>query len=174
MRKTVCQQLRQTTARYDHVPLIRINNATFYRQHPKSESPSPPKEVAHDHDYDTNPPLFPNCNFILPSESTPEQHWGVISPSSTARTAFLHLLRGQLLCLPPTARSFPYLANHHDPRLRYPGHAIQYVGFDPKCSDKLGRSNMRGAYLSARYESRREETDFSLRDFLLGNTELNA
>lgn len=29
------------------------------------------------------------------------------------------------------------------------------------------------AYLSARYESRREITDFSLRDFLLGNTELN-
>lgn len=33
---------------------------------------------------------------------------------------------------------------------------------------------MRGAYLSSRYESRREETDFSLTDFLLGNTELNA
>lgn len=29
------------------------------------------------------------------------------------------------------------------------------------------------AYLAARYESRREITDFSLRDFLLGNTELN-
>lgn len=29
------------------------------------------------------------------------------------------------------------------------------------------------AYLSARYESRREITDFSLRDFLVGNTELN-
>jgi ABC-type molybdenum transport system ATPase subunit/photorepair protein PhrA len=33
---------------------------------------------------------------------------------------------------------------------------------------------MKGAYLSARYESRKEETDFSLSDFLLGNTELNA
>jgi ABC-type Mn2+/Zn2+ transport system ATPase subunit len=33
---------------------------------------------------------------------------------------------------------------------------------------------MRGAYMSARYESRKEETDFSLKDFLLGNTELNA
>jgi ABC-type molybdenum transport system ATPase subunit/photorepair protein PhrA len=33
---------------------------------------------------------------------------------------------------------------------------------------------MRGAYMSARYESRKEETDFSLLDYLLGNTELNA
>ena len=32
---------------------------------------------------------------------------------------------------------------------------------------------MTSAYLSARYESRRESTDWSLRDFLLGNTELN-
>lgn len=37
----------------------------------------------------------------------------------------------------------------------------------------LGGSGTRGAYLSARYESRREETDFSLRDYLEGNTELN-
>ena len=31
----------------------------------------------------------------------------------------------------------------------------------------------RGAYMSARYESRREETDFSVLDYLTGNTELN-
>ncbi|KID92213.1 ABC transporter domain containing protein [Metarhizium guizhouense ARSEF 977] len=37
----------------------------------------------------------------------------------------------------------------------------------------LGGSVTTSAYLSARYESRREITDFSLRDFLLGNTELN-
>lgn len=175
MRRTVCQQFRQRITQRD-VPLIRISNATFYRQHPKSYSPSP-KEVAHDLDSDapdTNPPLFPNCNFTLPSKSTPQQHWSVISPSSTARTAFLDVLRGQHLCFPPTSRSFPYLATLHDPRLRYPGHAIQYVGFDAERGDKLSGSNIRGAYLSARYESRREETDFNLGDFLLGNTELNA
>jgi len=33
---------------------------------------------------------------------------------------------------------------------------------------------VRGAYLSARYESRREETDFSVRDYLIGHTQLNA
>ncbi|KAF9782017.1 hypothetical protein IL306_011777 [Fusarium sp. DS 682] len=37
----------------------------------------------------------------------------------------------------------------------------------------LGGGVATSAYLSARYESRREITDFSLRDFLLGNTELN-
>ena len=37
----------------------------------------------------------------------------------------------------------------------------------------LAGSVTTSAYLSARYESRREITDFSLRDFLSGNTELN-
>ena len=37
----------------------------------------------------------------------------------------------------------------------------------------MGKSGTRGAYLSARYESRREATDFSVMDFLRGNTDLN-
>ena len=37
----------------------------------------------------------------------------------------------------------------------------------------MGSSNTRGAYMSARYESRREDTDFSVLDYLKGNTELN-
>lgn len=37
----------------------------------------------------------------------------------------------------------------------------------------LGGPGTRGAYLSARYESRREETDFLLLDYLKGHTELN-
>ena len=32
---------------------------------------------------------------------------------------------------------------------------------------------MRSGYLAARYESRREKTDFSLLDYLAGKTELN-
>lgn len=32
----------------------------------------------------------------------------------------------------------------------------------------------RGAYLSARYESHREDTDFTVLDYLQGNTKLNA
>ena len=180
MRRTACCQFRHTIAPRSHAPLIRISDATFYRQHPKESRSSQPAvaQVELDSDDaippDPNPPLFPNLNFTLKSQETPNEHWSVISPSSGARTTFLHILRGQYLCLPPIARSYPYLASHADPKLRYPGHAIQYVGFDAERSDRLSGGGMRGAYLSARYESRREETDFSLMDYLLGNTELNA
>ena len=37
----------------------------------------------------------------------------------------------------------------------------------------MGRSDTRGAYLSARYESRREDDDFSVMNYLQGNTDLN-
>lgn len=57
-------------------------------------------------------------------------------------------------------------------RLKAANRAIQYVGFDGERSGGgLGLAS--SAYLAARYESRRENTDFSLRDFLLGNTQLN-
>lgn len=59
-----------------------------------------------------------------------------------------------------------------DHRLRIPGRAFQYVGFDGERGG-LGGPGTRGAYLSARYESRREETDFLLLDYLKGHTELN-
>lgn len=52
--------------------------------------------------------------------------------------------------------------------------AVQYVGFDAEqSSGGLTGGGTTSAYLSARYESRREKTDWSLRDYLLGNTELN-
>lgn len=56
-------------------------------------------------------------------------------------------------------------------RLRNPAKAIKYVGFDDTTSGYGSVTTT--AYLSARYESRREETDFSLLDFLTGNTEFN-
>lgn len=58
-------------------------------------------------------------------------------------------------------------------RLKNPEKAIQYVGFDAESSGLGGGGATSAAYLSARYESRREDTDWSLRDFLLGNTQLN-
>jgi ABC-type molybdenum transport system ATPase subunit/photorepair protein PhrA len=45
------------------------------------------------------------------------------------------------------------------------------VGFDGE--QGIGGQAPTSAYLSARYESRREETDFSVLDYLKGNTELN-
>lgn len=147
-------------------PIIRIENGTFYRRFP-----SPTEEKS-----SINPPLFPHLSFQIPSQSKEQEHWAIIGPSNAGKTTFFEILRGQHLCIPPTARSFPYLSCEQpeftDPRHRNPTRAIQYVGFDGERGG-VGKSGTRGAYLSARYESRREDTDFSVMDFLRGNTDLN-
>ncbi|KAL8685365.1 MAG: hypothetical protein Q9224_005846, partial [Gallowayella concinna] len=149
-------------------PIIRINNATFYRQHPTSTGAE---------DAQTNPSLFPQLTFKLPSSSPRNQHWAIIGSSSTGKTTFFEILRGQHLCFPPTARSYPFLSSREieqkDHRLRNPSRAIQYVGFSGKYGGGLRGGSTAGAYLSARYESRREETDFTVLDYLKGNTVLN-
>lgn len=97
----------------------------------------------------------------------------MVGPSLSGKTTFLQVLRGQHLCIPPTARTYPFLTTDAIPhRLKAANKAIQYVGFDGERSGG-GLGPASSAYLSARYESRREITDFSLRDFLLGNTQLN-
>jgi len=144
-------------------PIVRITNATFYRQHPASTS--------REQDASPNLPLFPNLSLDLPSFATPNQQWAILSPSSTIRTAFLQILRGQFICLPPVARSYPYLLSDEihqkNPSLRSPERAIEYVGFD------VERRAFGGAYLSARYESRVEETDFTLAHYLTGIVGMN-
>ncbi|KAI1098154.1 P-loop containing nucleoside triphosphate hydrolase protein [Jackrogersella minutella] len=140
-------------------PVINIANGTFYRHHPGANSIHP------------NPALFTNLNFTLPSTTEPPTHWYVVGPSLSGKTTFLQLLRGSHICFPPAARSYPYLSTDAVPhRLKVPHKAIQYVGFN---NDGLASNVTISPYMSARYESRRENTDFSLRDFLLGNTELN-
>jgi ABC-type molybdenum transport system ATPase subunit/photorepair protein PhrA len=175
MRRTLVLLARQAIKR--DAPLLQITNATFYKQQPREDTVSAPEKIAEslsgwddsngDLHLHSNPPLFPDLSFSLPSHN-PHEHWSIISPSSATRSSFLHILRGQYLCFPPTARSYPYLSSKN----LYPAHAIQYVGFDAERGG-LGGKSMKGAYLSARYESRREITDFSLLDYLLGNTELN-
>ncbi|MCJ1283278.1 hypothetical protein MMC26_002606 [Xylographa opegraphella] len=144
-------------------PVIRIANATFYKQHPASANAS-------------NPPLFSGLTFSLPSFPKRPERWSIISPSSTGKTTFLEVLQGQHICIPPNGRSFPYLSTDDvaakDPHLRVPTRAIQYVGFNGT-SSTAASTGTRGAYLSARYESRREETDFSLLEHLKGKTSLN-
>jgi ABC-type Mn2+/Zn2+ transport system ATPase subunit len=49
--------------------------------------------------------------------------------------------------------------------------AIQYIGFSGEGSEAIGGT--RGAYLSARYESHREETDWTVEQYLRGQTSLN-
>lgn len=143
--------------------MVKIDNGTFYRHHP-SFKPTHQKDFA-------NAPLFPGLTLSLPSSSTPNQHWAILSPSSDIRTAFLQILRGQLLCFPPTARSFPYLLTpaitNEKPHLRFPERAIEYVGFD------VERKAFGGAYLSARYESLKEETDFTVQRYLTGIVTMN-
>ncbi|KAI1824514.1 ABC transporter [Xylaria intraflava] len=141
-------------------PVVNIANGTFYRHHPNANSVHP------------NPALFRNLNFTLPSATEPPTHWYVVGPSLSGKTTFLQLLKGAHLCVPPAARTYPYLSSDAVPHsLRIPSRAIRYVGFN---NDSLASGVATSAYLSARYESKRENTDFSLRDFLLGNTALNA
>ncbi|KAI6843604.1 P-loop containing nucleoside triphosphate hydrolase protein [Hortaea werneckii] len=140
-------------------PVINIDNGTFYKQYP-----SP------DHPPSSNPSLLRDLNFLLPSNTTGNvQNWSIVSPSSLARTIFLQILAGQHICIPPHSRTYPYLSEIS----QSPQHAIKYVGFDAERGSSVGGTSVRGAYLSARYESRREETDFSVRDYLMGQTELN-
>ena len=145
-------------------PIVRIKNATFYRQQP---SPDSSDEIR-------NPPLFPGLTFDLSTDQHSKEHWAIVGPSNSGKSTFLQILRGQYLCFPPTARSYPYLNSdelrQRDSSLSWPNKAIQYVGFN---TQQHGASNV-GTYLSARYESRREATDFSLLDFLRGKTQLNA
>ena len=123
-----------------------------------------------------NPPLFPDLTFSLPSFPSESQHWAVLGLSNAGKTTLFEVLRGQHLCFPPNARSYPFLSSPDiglkDPRLKNSNRAIQYVGFSGE-GGGVGRSGTRGAYLSARYESRREDTDFSVMNYLKGNTELN-
>ncbi|KAJ5638366.1 ABC transporter [Penicillium lividum] len=149
-------------------PLIQIQDGTFYRQYPTEDNAA------------TNSPLFPNFNFTLASQTSPLgkkdkslQHWAVIGTSG--RTDLLDVLGGKHICVPPTARSYPYLLTDElaakDPQLRYVNNAIRYIGFSGEGSGTIGGT--RGAYLSARYESLREETDWTVEQFLRGQTSLN-
>ena len=149
--------------------LIQIQNGTFYRQHPTLEQ------------LDSSAALFRDLSFELPATIDAHRedlrrtyHWAVIG--ATGATQLLEVLRGFHVCIPPQARTFPYLSSEEidkkDHRLRVPSRAIQYVGFNAGRGAGFN-SGVRGAYLSARYESRREETDWLLLQYLKGQTDLN-
>ena len=145
------------------LPLISIQDGTFYRDHP---TPELKKSGA-------NPPLFPNLTFTLLPNAKAHQTWAIVGPSNAGKTTFLEVLRGKHVCIPPTARSYPYLASDAvDLDHRSVSQAIHYVGFDGDRGG-AGKSGARGAYMSARYESRREAGDFSVMDYLRGNTDFN-
>ncbi|KAK8161102.1 hypothetical protein BKA80DRAFT_204720, partial [Phyllosticta citrichinensis] len=155
-------RLPPTTRRLHALPLISIDHApTFYRSDPNSTPLA------------DNPPLYPRLDFTLPSERG--QNWAILSPSSVARSTFVDILRGRHYSVPPNARSYPYLTSEElawkRPKNKSLSRAIQYVGTD---ADRGGLGGTKGAYMSARYESLREATDWSLQDYILGKTQLNA
>ncbi|KAL1959072.1 hypothetical protein VTO42DRAFT_2858 [Malbranchea cinnamomea] len=138
-------------------PIVSIKQGTFYREYPQGGG---------EQQNSNNPPLFRDVTFDLP-RSSPGQRFNLAVIGSSGKADFLNILRGQLVCLPPLARSYPYLATDQA-KGHLPSEAIRYVGFNNDVD-----STVRGAYLSARYESRREETDWTVMQYLRGETSLN-
>ena len=132
-------------------PLVRLKGAIIYKDSLQQNNKSP---------------LFPKLDFTLP---TADEHWAIISSTDSSRTDFLNVLNGRYLATPPDARSYPYLELQNTT----PHRAISYIGFDAERSG-LGGTAVKGQYLSQRYEAHREVDDWSLLDYLEGNTELNA
>ena len=87
------------------LPILRIVNGTIYRHHPNSQT-------------NANPALFENISFELPSYSAEPHSWCIVGPSLSGKTTFLEALRGQHVCHPPTARTFPYLSSGVLPQVR--------------------------------------------------------
>ncbi|KAL7276966.1 hypothetical protein RUND412_000003 [Rhizina undulata] len=130
-------------------PLISINNATF-----RGLPSTTPTE---------NDNWFPGLSFTLPSPSvhaTP-QKWAVLGSS---RQRFLEILQGKHICEPPESRTYPLLAS----RGKWPHQAIELVSFGAggSGSGMLGGGTGGDGYLSARYETLREEFDLTLKEWL--------
>ena len=166
-RFSINPSLRAFSIRYTSTtakpPIISIRDATFHRHHPASQT-------------QPNPELFKNLNYELPSFPSMPEHWAILGAGGSGKTTFLQILRGQHLSFPPRARSYPYLnskeieqKNHE---LRIPSRAIEYVGFGGEQGVNATQGT-RGAYLSARYESLKEATDWTVMNYLQGHTELN-
>jgi ABC-type molybdenum transport system ATPase subunit/photorepair protein PhrA len=156
-------------------PVVKIENGTFYKHHPHRGDTAHKQafQIENARHDDANPPMFPGLNFSVKAKDH-EEYWAIIGPSNTGKTTFLDVLSGQFICLPPSARQYANLYDH-DPRATHRATGskpIQYVRFDAQGSS-IGGGNTKGAYMSARYESRREETDFTVWNFLIGNTNLN-
>lgn len=172
LKQTIRWRSSQPTAHRSHLPIVKIEGATFYRQYPSSSSA---KEDTHSSN--ANTPIFPDLTFYLSNNNVnrkTKEHWAIVSPASLARTTFLQILNNQYISIPPTARSYPFLSSDgiRNTQSRTPERAIKYVGFDAERGG-IGGTSLKGAHLSARYEARKEETDWSLKDYLEGNTELN-
>ncbi|KAK4185917.1 putative ABC transporter [Podospora australis] len=140
-------------------------DAQLFRKSPIQFNPYDPLQK--------NPPLFD----LRTSAAIPDGlgilaqgrsgNLAVIGGSRSGKTTFLRMLQGELYCHPPDARKWPILEKEG----LTPKKAMQYVGFD---GEGIRNAITTSQYLSQRYESGRESTDFSLRDYLLGKTQVNV
>lgn len=147
--------------------LIRFKEASFYNQYPSSLAGASRAK-----------PILGPVNFVLPkvvatvkspnAEAAARVRRHCVAVIGTNPTPFLRALKGDFIAVPPDSRTYPYLSTS-EARYHIPSQAIQYVGFNSGAK----RAGVQGSYLSARYESRREETDWTLRQYLKGQTELN-
>ncbi|PHH67505.1 hypothetical protein CDD80_790 [Ophiocordyceps camponoti-rufipedis] len=134
------------------LPLVRILNGTFSHRFAIRKSYK-----------------LENLTFeLLPDAG---YNWCVVGPACSGKTMFLRAVAGDLICQPQTARSYPWFTK--GPGRRDGQKALRYVGFDSGQNFLGGEGNVRGTYMSARFESKRDATDFSVRDFLLGRSQVN-
>jgi ABC-type molybdenum transport system ATPase subunit/photorepair protein PhrA len=116
--------------------------------------------------------LFPNLNLRVGHPT--QERWAIIGPAGAGKTTLLEIIRGRYVCNEEGARSYPALKalaemHQHPPE---PSTLISYVG-PPRRDGRLAGPAGQGAYLSARFESGREESDLTLADYLTGNVHLN-
>lgn len=159
----------ETSVEQPDEPVVQVKcGTTFYRSFPQTgvdDSHNKPLFDLNSIGHDPAPVLrvpsaTEECEELRKRK---QQHWAIMGPGSTE---FLHLLRGDFFASDPEARQYPFLATNKA-RHRTPEKALRYVGF---ADDRTGAE---GSYLSARYESWREATDWTVRQYLTGQTSLN-
>lgn len=156
----------------DHNALVRIEHqARFYPEFPTYDPViNPVVDLAVEGGF-----TIPSASFKVRQHVRERKAWAVIGANPTA---FLNVLKGDYIAIPSSARTYPYLASEEiatsRPHLSVPARALQYVGFDNVDNARGASSGVQAAYMSARYESRVEETDWTLEQYLRGQTELNA
>lgn len=117
-------------------------------------------------------PLFKDLNLTIDHPS--KERWAVVGPAGAGKSTFLELLRGRYTCEPHGARRYPALEALAKMR-ELKGSVvsqIQYIG-TPRREGQLAGVAAQGGFVGARYESGREASDLTLRDYLNGNTSLN-
>lgn len=150
MRRTVGQSKRRLQSTCTKTPIVQIQNGTFYRGNPATHSA-----------------LFPNLTLEL---DFGRPCLAIKGACNSGKTTLLEILSGRHLCVPATARSYP-LQDQLEPGSG--ANFIQYVRASAR-QVSAGPSSPWGQHMGARYESRQEKDDISIRDYLIGRLSPNT